>query len=91
MPGRTAKANRTLAYLLLIPAAAAIAIFAYRFTRTTNLFDEDADVTFVRYPAFGISIPAEYTIHGIDVSHHNKSINWKLVQQMKVEKIRSGF
>ena len=91
MPGRSFKANRTLAYLMLIPAVAAIAVFAYRFTRTTNLFDEDTDVTFVRYPAFGISIPAEYTIHGIDVSHHNKSINWKLVQQMKVEKIRLGF
>ena len=82
MPARrSSKANRTLAYLMLIPAIAAVIIFIYRYTATTRLFDDDVDITFVRYPAFGIAIPSEYSIHGIDVSHHNKSINWKLVNK----------
>lgn len=51
----------------------------------------DGDVTFVRYPAFGIEVPTDYSIHGIDVSHHNKSINWTLVKQMRVANIKLNF
>jgi lysozyme len=90
MVGSRSKTNRTLGYLLLIPAIAGVAIFAWRYFATTKTFS-DEDTTFVRYPAFGIMMPTEYTIHGIDVSHHNKNVNWKLVKQMRVEKIRLGF
>ena len=82
--------NRFYTWLLLIPAIATLLVFVVRYFATTELFDED-DVTFVNYPAFGIMMPTEYAIHGIDVSHHNKSINWSLVKKMRVEKIRLGF
>jgi lysozyme len=44
-----------------------------------------------RYPAFGIAIPAGYTIHGIDVSHHQSHISWPDVQAMQVNDVRIGF
>jgi len=47
--------------------------------------------SFVRYGAFGIELPAEYEIHGIDVSKYQQIINWDLVRQMKVDGIQIGF
>jgi lysozyme len=46
---------------------------------------------FVKYPAFGISIPENYSIHGIDVSRYQQTIAWDAVREMKVKKIRLGF
>jgi len=65
-------------------------VAGYWFIKKSDLLD-DGDTTFVRYPAFGIEMPTDFAIHGIDVSHHNKSINWTLVKQMKVSNIKLGF
>jgi lysozyme len=46
---------------------------------------------FTRYPEFGISIPEEYPIHGIDVSKYQQIIAWEEVQLMKVKNIKLGF
>jgi len=46
---------------------------------------------FVRYPEFGISIPVEYSIHGIDVSKYQQMIAWDAVSAMQVKKIKLGF
>jgi len=46
---------------------------------------------FVRYPAFGIPIPVNYTIHGIDVSHHQAAIDWQAVKNMQDKNIKIGF
>jgi lysozyme len=46
---------------------------------------------FVTYPEFGIPIPENFSIHGIDVSHHQQNINWDLVESMQVKKIKIGF
>ncbi len=46
---------------------------------------------FVRYPAFGISIPENYIIHGIDVSKYQQTISWDAVREMKVKDIQLGF
>ena len=32
---------------------------------------------FVRYPEFGIAIPENYSIHGIDISKYQSTISWK--------------
>jgi lysozyme len=45
----------------------------------------------VRYPEFGIPIPSNYGIHGIDVSRYQDRISWEAVQQMEVNGIRLGF
>lgn len=46
---------------------------------------------FTHYPEFGISIPENYSIHGIDVSRYQDIIAWGEVQAMKVKNIQLGF
>lgn len=46
---------------------------------------------FVRYPEFGIEIPANFPIHGIDVSRYQSHIDWEEVKDMKVEKVQIDF
>lgn len=46
---------------------------------------------FTRYAEFGIGIPTDYAIHGIDVSRYQSLIAWEEVKAMKVENIRLGF
>jgi lysozyme len=46
---------------------------------------------FLRYPAFGIDLPTQYTIHGIDVSKYQKFIHWPSVQTMQVKDVRIKF
>ncbi len=45
----------------------------------------------IEYPEFGIDIPPDYSIHGIDVSRYQRVINWREVKDMKVENIKIGF
>ncbi len=47
--------------------------------------------TFVLYKEFGIFIPINYQIHGIDVSRHQQNIYWEAVKDMKVNNIAVGF
>jgi len=47
--------------------------------------------SFVRYPAFGIPVPVNYNIHGIDVSHHQAAIDWDDVVAMQDKNIKIGF
>lgn len=46
---------------------------------------------FVHYPEFGIPIPSEYEIHGIDVSKYQQLISWESVRNMQVQHIRLTF
>lgn len=48
-------------------------------------------VEFVRYKEFGIPIPTDYTIHGIDVSRYQQRISWEAVKAMNVNNIQLGF
>ncbi len=43
------------------------------------------------YPEFGIVIPENYSIHGIDVSKYQDMIAWEEVKAMKVKNIQLGF
>ncbi|WP_234734285.1 glycoside hydrolase family 25 protein [Tellurirhabdus bombi] len=42
-------------------------------------------------PDFGIRVPTAYPIHGIDVSHHNKKINWQKVRRIQANGIGLQF
>jgi lysozyme len=46
---------------------------------------------FTRYAAFGIEVPTRYTIHGIDVSRYQETIDWESVKNMNVAGIKMGF
>jgi len=43
------------------------------------------------YKDFGITVPYNYSIHGIDVSKHQHVINWKQVENMKVRGVKLSF
>ena len=47
--------------------------------------------SFVRYAAFGIDIPVNYSIHGIDVSKYQNIIDWSSVKDMKVGNVQLSF
>lgn len=55
------------------------------------LWSQVRDVKFVEYKEFGISIPQNYSIHGIDVSRYQQNISWKAVRHMQVQDIHLGF
>jgi lysozyme len=40
---------------------------------------------------FGIKLPMRYEIHGIDVSHHNESIDWQKVKNSTDDNIKIDF
>jgi lysozyme len=46
---------------------------------------------FIKYEAFGIEIPTNYGIHGIDVSKYQDNIDWQSVKEMRVEDVQIGF
>lgn len=46
---------------------------------------------FVRYAEFGIAVPANFPIHGIDVSRHQDLIDWDEVKAMQVDDIGINF
>lgn len=48
-------------------------------------------MSFKKYNAFGIYMPTEFLIHGIDVSRYQGYINWQMVKEMNVDSIKIGF
>ena len=46
---------------------------------------------FIRYKEFGINIPTQYEIHGIDVSRYQSTIAWVEVKKMRVKNVQLGF
>ncbi|HEY4936684.1 MAG TPA: GH25 family lysozyme, partial [Puia sp.] len=47
--------------------------------------------SFIEYREFGIEIPVNYTVHGIDVSKYQESINWQSVKNMQVQDVHISF
>ena len=70
-----------------ITAVAAALFLAY----LIFLWSSAKEPTFIRYKEFGISIPTQYSIHGIDVSRYQTTIAWEEVKRMKVQNIQLGF
>jgi lysozyme len=46
---------------------------------------------FTRYAEFGIAIPNDYSVHGIDVSKYQSIIAWEEVKAMQVNNIHVSF
>ncbi|HEV7332033.1 MAG TPA: glycoside hydrolase family 25 protein [Flavisolibacter sp.] len=81
------KSNSSLRPFLLLTLISAGCFFAYLF----YLWAVTPGPASVRYDEFGISIPARYEIHGIDVSRYQHAVSWKMVKDMKVRNVRIGF
>jgi lysozyme len=43
------------------------------------------------YPSFGVEIPDNYNVHGIDVSRHQKYIDWEAVSKMNHRDVSVSF
>ncbi|MCE3283365.1 MAG: glycoside hydrolase [Chitinophagaceae bacterium] len=43
------------------------------------------------YDKFGIYIPQNFSIHGIDVSKYQQNVHWTSVKEMKVDDVQLGF
>jgi len=41
--------------------------------------------THIFYSSFGVTIPSQYKLLGIDISHHQGKINWDEVEKMKIK------
>lgn len=61
------------------------------FKKIKDYFTEPDIENFKLYPGFGIYIPEDYEIHGIDVSRYQKKINWGLVKSMNDQGKKIGF
>lgn len=55
------------------------------------LLREQEQLEFVRYEEFGIDMPVNYSMHGIDISKFQGKVNWMAVRQMQVDNIRISF
>lgn len=82
--------KKTIYKITVMAFFAVVAAVTFLYIRYKDLLF-DSEVTFVRYPAFGIDMPTDYSIHGIDVSRYQKKVNWWLVKKMKVDKINLQF
>jgi lysozyme len=75
---------KTFALMMALAAALFLCYILYLWLRGGR---ED----FVTYKEFGIPIPTNYIIHGIDVSRYQERISWDAVQKMQVAYIKLGF
>jgi lysozyme len=76
--------SRIAEYFLIIIAFLFVGLIIYQ-----QLINKNKH--FKMFKEFGIEMPTNYTIHGIDVSHHNGLINWQAVKNMNVKGIQISF
>lgn len=53
--------------------------------------EDEGEDTFTMFPDFGIPLPDQYQIHGIDVSRYQHRINWPMVRKMQSRNVKLGF
>jgi lysozyme len=70
-----------IVFLAIVAIANLVYFVTYFFTRPPHIL----------YPEFGIEIPPNYALHGIDVSRYQQTINWSDVKAMTVKNIKIGF
>ena len=70
--------------LIVIPLAlmAGVSYFVSRLYHKT---------TFVHYREFGIDLPNQYPMHGIDISKHQQTVSWEDIREMRSGHVRIGF
>jgi lysozyme len=86
MAGRSKKnlAWRLILYVTLATVAVLLGFVVYGWILELR-------AKYIKYSAFGIDIPSNYSIHGIDVSRYQQVIDWDNVKQMQVENVKIDF
>ncbi len=75
-------AKKIIIFIVGLPAVAVAAYYIFNFLYPPK---------FVHYTGFGIDMPVDYAIHGIDVSRHQSLISWDAVKAMQIKNIKIGF
>jgi lysozyme len=75
-------------YIPWIVVGATILLATFLFGRNWWL---ELKASRIRYKEFGIPIPTGYSLHGIDVSRYQQTINWGLVKAMNVGGVQIHF
>ena len=74
--------------MLIITLCASIALMLGMWIREWWL---SRKAEYVRYDEFGIDIPTNYSVHGIDVSKYQHIIDWDRVKAMSVDNVSISF
>ncbi|ANI88111.1 glycoside hydrolase [Arachidicoccus ginsenosidimutans] len=83
-PKRKSKFWKIFACVIGVMGILAIAQYVYK-------AHNDKVAHFVYYNDFGIDMPDNFPIHGIDVSTHQDKIDWAKVKAMQSQNIKIGF
>lgn len=78
---RSNKPYLLVSAIIVVSIGAALFLFNYYMHRPK----------FKHYAGFGIDLPVNYSIHGIDISKHQSLINWEDVKLMNVEGVQIDF
>lgn len=89
MPKKRNKSYRRFTIAMLIFISGLLVYLFYG--KIAGLIFAGKERNFTMYPGFGIEMPNDFEIHGIDVSRYQKRINWPMVQQMRDKDISLGF
>ena len=84
---RKSRKNRVWKIGLLLLGGAAAVVMGY----TGYIWLMERRAHFMNYAAFGIEIPVNYRIHGIDVSKYQDFIDWGMVRDMRVGDVQMSF
>lgn len=76
---------REAVVFILFASVCTLLSFSWYYSSMSN---ENPNIT---YTEFGIDIPGNYQIHGIDVSKYQQEVQWKAVKEMKVNDVQLGF
>ncbi|MES2558861.1 MAG: glycoside hydrolase family 25 protein [Bacteroidota bacterium] len=81
---------KNIAFLSLsgIAIAGAALLTAEKVTGNSYAFGISASPS---YPSFGVEIPGDYEVHGIDVSRHQRNIDWEAVSKMNHNDVSVSF
>ncbi len=85
----TNKRKKNIAWKVILFSLAGAVLIMLGFVGYDWWMDRRAH--FIRYAAFGIDIPSNYSIHGIDVSKYQSIIDWGSVKDMKVGNVQLSF
>lgn len=88
---RKSGSGKRASHFWRIFAGIVLAMLVFSVVRYFITIHQNKDAYFAHYKEFGIDIPENFHIHGIDVSHHQGKINWSMVKSMESQDIRIGF
>ena len=75
-------------WVLLVVSLAVATFYIIKIIKTQQALAK-AQATY--YASFGINMPLNYTIHGLDISSHQNIIYWPAVKAMKVSDVAINF